>query len=295
MAVKGKAAKQPIRAGLGFDEMAQGGLPDDFDGTVVKAVFAPTNYDGKLDHYTLAALITLKPDDDSGHDEFTQIYSVGDLQFFAPSKDGEEPVDMEGEEEGEALEGAYLVPVGDRKQLSNSSNFAFFVRHLEAAGFTGLAETASLDSLVGLYGHWNQIELPKRSGIVAQADSGRKGPRTLLCVTEIKDAPKATAKGKAAAPKATAKANTKSKAAEAEEDDEGETLESRVGDAIVDALSEADDNSLPKSKLIQIVVKAFPDTKEKAAAVKIVSSPEFLGSGEYGFSYDKKSATISLG
>jgi len=290
--VKRKAGK----VALAFDSMAQGGLPDDFDGTITKAVFAPTNYDGKIDHYILAALITYKPDESFGMDEFTQIYSVGDLQFFAPSKDGEEPVDLENGD-GEELEGPYVVPTGDRQQLARSSNFGFYLQHLEAAGFTGLSETASLDSLVGLYGHFNQMEMPKRSGIVVQEGEGKRA-KTLLVLTEVKEAPKA-AKGKAKSETA-AKAKAKAKAKQAEEeeeesDDEGESMEARVGEAIVEALAEADDNTLPKSKLVSLVVKTFTDVKEKAEAVKIVANDKFLSSGEYGFDYNKKTATVSLG
>lgn len=292
------AVKKKMKVGLSYDEMAQGGLPDDFDGTITKAVFAPTNYDGKIDHYILAALITYKPDESFGMDEFTQIYSVGDLQFFAPSKDGEEPVDLENGD-GEELEGPYVVPTGDRQQLARSSNFGFYLQHLEAAGFTGLSETASLDSLVGLYGHFNQMEMPKRSGIVVQEGENKRA-KTLLVLTEVREAPKA-AKGKKAAP-AAAKAKAKAKAAEEEaeeaaDDEESEGgIEAQVGAVIVEALSEADDNTLPKSKLVSIIVKSFSDVKEKAEAVKIVASDKFLSNGEeYGFSYNKKTATVSLG
>lgn len=293
MAVK-KSQKQ--RVSLSSDQMVQGGLPDDFDGVITKAVFAPTNYDGKMDHYVLAALITYKPDPETGMDEFTQIYSVGDLQFFAPSKDGEEPVDLENGE-GEDLEGYFVVPVGERKQLANSSNFAVYVKHLEACEFTGLSETSSLESLEGIYGHFNQIELPKRSGIIVQDDSKRKGPKTLLCMTELKEAPKATKGAKSTAKATSTKAKGKPAPEPEEEEEESgeETMESRVGEVIVAALAEADDNELPKSKLVSLVVKGFKDAKEKAAAVKVVSDDKYLLSGDYGFSFDKKSGTISLG
>ena len=291
------AGKKKTRVGLSFDEMAQGGLPDDFDGTITKAVFAPTNYDGKIDHYILAALITYKPDESFGMDECTQIYSVGDLQFFAPSKDGEDPVDLENGD-GEELEGPYVVPTGERQQLARSSNFGFYLQHLEAAGFTGLSETASLDSLVGLYGHFNQMEMPKRSGIVVQEGENKRA-KTLLVLTEVREEAKPAAKSKAKASASKAKAKAKAVEEEVEDaPDDEETeggIEVEVGNVIVEALAEANDNTLPKSTLVSIIVKSFTDVKKKAEAVKLVANDKFLSGGEYGFSYNKKTSTVSLG
>jgi len=283
------ATKKGMKAvNYGFDDMAQGGLPDDFDGQIVKAVWAPTNYDGKLDHFVLSAQLTYRPDPDSGIAEFTQIYSAGDLDFFVPSKDGVEPVDIENGE-GEDLEGYFVVPVGERSKLNNSSNFAFFMKKLQEAEFTGHQGNPSLEVLEGIYGHFNQIEQPKRSGIVV--DDTSKRAKTVLCLTELKDAPKATkATAKAAPPKAKAKA---APVEEPEEESGEETIESRVSSVIVEALAEAEDNTLAKTKLVTLVVKAFSGA-DKAKAVKLVSDEKFLLNGE-GFTFDKKSGAVSLG
>ena len=263
------AKKSKGVASLNPDNMASAGLADDFDGEITKARFVPWNYAGSRESYSLAAAITIQPDEESGFEEFTQYYSAGNLEHFVPSVDGSEPVDLEGwdEEDLEDVEGIYAYQVGRREQLSNSSNFADFVSKLVAAGYDANIE-ANIDFLEGVSGHFNRVPQRKRSGIVSTDSEDRQ--KTILVLTEVAEV-KAASKSKS---KARGKAATNS-AGELSED---------VSTAIVAAISDAD-GELPKRKLAGVIIKAFKGSKSKSQAVKMASNTDFLAESDL-WTYD---------
>jgi len=276
------------------DDLVQAGLADDFDGEITEVRYVPWDYDGHLDHHILAARVTIVPDEDSGFDEFTQHYSAGDLQFFLPSVDGENPVDLEADDEDD-MAGRFVVPVGRRESLANSSNWAAFVIAAVEAGFP--KDQISSDSGVfeGVKGHFNRVPQQKRSGIQV-GDDGDSRRREILVLTEVEEAPKKKA-AKKKATKKTASKKKSTKKAEAEDEDEGagdgDDLAERLTGVVVEALAEAEDMTLSKAKLPGIVIKQF-DGAEKAKAVKLVSDVAFLEEGE-GWEYDADEGTLTLG
>ena len=297
-------AKRKVPAGVASlhpDEMIAGGLADDFDGTISRARLTQWDYDGQLDHYLLFAKVLIEPDageEVAGVQEdgcVHAFYSCGaSIEDFAPSNDGEEPTDLEAEDEDE-WEGVYALPVASRQQLNNSSNWAFFVRNALDCGFDAL--DAGIDCVEGVRGHFNRIPQPKRSGIqVREDEEGRRRATDILVLTEIHAS---KAKGKAK------RASKGRKKVEADVDDEVDTdvqtdLDEQLEEAVVEALTHVQlEDGLPKTKLPGIIMRAKVDGKPlfvksmKAKAVKRVSEAEFLEACE-GWDYDADEGTLTL-
>lgn len=267
-------------ASMNPDNMASGGLMDDFDGTITKVRLVPWDYNGNIDHDVLAAAVTIQPDEG---DEFTQHYSAGDLESFMPSMDGKEPISGDDDDR----EGIYALQVGKKEQLNNNSNWAQFLKAAIDAGFDTSRMTAEVTFLEGVYGHFNRIPQKKRSGIVVTPRPGQKEakqdrPQEILVITEIKEAPKAAkvtnGSGKAAPAKTSAK--PAGKAAK----DDGDDLDDRLAAVIVEAI-EAADGVLLKTKLAGIAMKAFQGP-EKAKAVKRATDVAFLESRGEDWAFD---------
>lgn len=299
MAVKTKATAQvddsADLASFNPDEMASGGLKDDFDGTILKARVVPWDYDGKLDHHILACALTIQDVDD---EPFVQHYSMGNLEEFAPSIDGKEPVDLQNGD-GEELEGYFAKRVGKKEKLNNNSNFAQFVGALLDAGFDRTSLSSDIRFLEGIHGHFNRIPQKKRSGIVVdrgeEQAGGRKRNQDILVITELKEAPKGakTVAPKAAAPKPGTKAAPPAKAApkgkEAPAEANGESLDDRLRAHVTEAVLAAEEG-LPKAKLSKIAIDNFQGA-EKAKAIKRIQEPDFLESSET-WTFDADSATL---
>jgi hypothetical protein len=284
------------------DDMLQGGLMDDFDGTITKARFVPWDYNGSIDHHILAVAVEITPDEGQG-DPFTQHYSAGDLEHFAPSVDGVDPVDLESwdpkKDAIDAVEGEYAVRTGRKEQMNNNTNWASFISAGLDAGFDKAALSASVACFEDTHGHFNRVPQKKRSGLVTQAaaDGQKARSNDILVLTEISEAAKGakSAKGKpngaagrpaAASPKVGAKA---APAAAAAGGDLDETLFALIAAAMTEAEGE-----LPKAKLGAIALKGLTG-KEKALGLKRVQDPEFLNSGgEDGtqWMYDEENATL---
>ncbi len=285
-------AAAPMSAvSLNPDNMVSAGLMDDFDGRITKARFVPWDYNGNLDHHILAVAIGIQPDEG---DEFTQHYSCGELEHFAPSVDGSTPVDLENGE-GEALEGPYAVPVGKRAALNNNTNFAQFMMALMDAGFDKSKLSPSLEFLEGVYGHFNRIPQKKRSGIVnaAEGDQARRRSNDILVVTELKAAPAGTTgkTGGAGKPNGAAGRPTSAPATSAATQAvSGDDLDDQLAAIVVGALSKAGDDGLPKNKLAGLALKGLPGNL-KAKGVKRIVDPTFLESREE-FAFDPDSGTV---
>lgn len=276
-------------ASMNPDNMLAGGLKDDFDGEIVKARVVPWDYDGNIDHDILAVALTIQPDDEK--DPFVQHYSCGELEHFMPSKDGESPVDTDGD--GEALEGIYALRVGKKEQLNNNTNWAHFIGALIDAGFDKSKLVAAVTFAEGIYGHWNRIPQKKRSGIVVQAkqDEGKRArSNDILVLTELKEKPAGAKTAKAAATKPAAVKSEPTPAPAANNGD----LDARLAAVVLEALANAGDSGLTKAKLPGLAIKAFQGA-EKAKAVKRVSELDFLSQEDAGWVFDADSGVLVIG
>lgn len=310
MAVKAKATKTTTSSSkvamMRPDAMSSAGLADDFDGLITQARLLPWNYptdakpEGSIDHHILGVRISITPDEDSGFQPFTQVYSAGELEHFVPSMDGETPVDLDGDDESE-MEGVYALRVGKKENLNNSSNWAHFLTALHDASFPLEEMDADVRFLEGLYGHFNRVPQKKRSGIVGQGQSsgGEQRQREILVVTEIKErrdlskAAKSTS-AKTGAGKAKGAGTSKATATATAADNGSTDLDETLIAAIVAAAQKADENVLPKSKLSSIAIKAFAAGGDKTKAVKRVSDAGFLESlAEVGIIYDAEESTLT--
>ena len=290
-----KTGKTAARISFHTEDMASAGLPTDFDGVIVKAVYAPFNYPNRDGVGTVAdvlsAKLTIRPDEDSGLDEFTQYYSAGDIESFAPSLDGEEPVDLDADDRDD-MEGPFVVKVGSRDKMNNNSNFAKFVEAALAVGLDDdVARSGDLSQLEGVYGHWDRVPQPTRKGIIVRTeDKNSDREKTILVLTEIKEAPKAAAK---AAKGKAAPAVVKKGKKEAEPEPEGDDLDTRIETAIVEALGDAKGNTFAKGKLPGIMMKAFAGDPDKAKAIKRAGQTEFLDAATQ-FAFDPDDGTLTL-
>jgi hypothetical protein len=282
------------------DQFSGGGLADDFDGTISEVRFVPWNYpteskpEGSIDHYVLAARVTIEREDG---EPVVQHYSAGDLQHFVPSMDGDEGVDLDGDDLSQ-MEGVYALKVGKKDALSATSNWAHFLTALNEAGWVYEEMDPDVRFLEGLEAHFNRVPQRKRSGVGGGATGadGQQRQREILVVTEIKARPGDTKKGaaKAAAkPAATSAKAATAKAAPAAEANGANDIDEPLREALLTALR-ASDGSLGKSKLAGVAIKAF-DGAQKTVAVKRATTPEFLESlAEYGMFWDGDEATLTL-
>lgn len=287
-------------ASLNPAEMLAGGLKTDFKGKITEAVYAPWDYEGKIDNPVLAARLTivdLDADEDAKDREIVQHWSAGDLASFVPSQDGEDATEGEGME---IEPGPYALRVGKRAQLNNNTNFAQLMESIINAGkaskkFGSDDLTGSLECLEGLVCHWDRVPQPKRAGLVEDSGSERKGGRDVLVVTSIysyrEDEGKSKKGGKADPKSDKAKAKAK-EADDDDDDDSGDTLDERLSSVIMEALAEAPGEKLKKGKLAAIVLKAMAQDKEKGKAIKRCTDDEFLNSGSW--TYDEETGVLSL-
>lgn len=252
---------------LSIDDMVASGLIDDFDGEITKARFFAWSSEKHDRGPSLAVKLTIKPEDE---EEIEQLYSAGAISNFAPSMDGDEPIDVDDPE----AEGVYAIPVGKQVALGNSTNFYHFLQCLRDSGFPKEKESADIRFLEGVTAHFNRIPQKKRSGIVASGDSEQR-QKTILVVTELK-----AVKAKAAA-KSAGKVSTKS---DSKANGSGDDLDNRLAELISGHIPE---EGLNKAGVLQLVMKNYKGA-DKGAAVKRAGKNEFLGSREeWAFDVDE--------
>lgn len=317
-----KSGRQLITGGnvasMRPDELGQAGLLDDFDGVVTEARLVPWNYpteakpEGSIDHHILAVRLTIQPDDKD--DPVVQHYSAGELEHFAPSKDGVNPVDLDNNEDNSPeVEGYVALRVGKKEKLADSSNWGHFLTMLGEAEFPLEEIVPDVRFIEGLYGHWNRIEQRKRSGVVGGNErtdqQGNKRARQILVVTEVKErrevsedgevattaaAPKAAPAAKAA-PKAATKATGKPAAAAAAENGAGDDVAVALAQKLLEAAQAEEGNTLQKAQLSKIAIKGFPGGKEKTAAMALLKSNEFMeGLSESNLFWDGDEGTLTF-
>jgi hypothetical protein len=312
---KAKAAKKSKSKGsmaVSFnpDALVQGGLADDFDGEITRAVFGPWDYDGNMDHYELFVRLEITPDEDSDiQDTVVEHYSVGKdaLDHFHPSVDGIEPVDLEewDQEDSSEVEGPYIVRVGKRESLFNNTNWAHFVVTAVDAGFPKEDVSLDLGCFEGVHAHFNRLPQKKRPGL---SDDGKQ--RTILLITELLEQEEkaktksATKKGKGKAAKVKSKAKDEDEEEEEEEEevdeeedaeedeDEEDSLDAALVAILVEALNSEKDGTMAKRKILTTVVKNI-DKAQKGAAMRRAAQEDFL-SGRDEWVYDDEDGSISL-
>jgi hypothetical protein len=279
------------------DQFQGGGLPDDFDGTITEVRFVPWNYptdnkpEGTIDHHILAARVTIEREEG---DPVVQHYSAGELEHFAPSVDGESPVDLNGDDIAQ-MEGVYAYKVGKKEALASSSNWSHFLTALYEAGMPYEDMSPDVRFLEGLNAHFNRVPQRKRSGMGSDQGGDGKRVKEILVITEIKERAAATTKKAAKASplsaRATAKPAAKAEVA-AEENGEGD-LSARLAEAIVNATRDAG-GTLVKSKLAQVAIKNFKGS-EKTEALALATNADFLeGLAESNAYWDAEEGTLTL-
>ena len=291
---KSKAQVETASAVASFnpDQMSQGGLPDDFDGTIAKARITAWDYDGNIKDHILALALTIERED--GEESFVQHYSMGDINAFVPSRDGKTSCNLDSDNP-EDWEGYFAMKAGKRDALSNNSNFAHFIGALIDAGFDKANLSNDIRFLEGIRGHFNQIPQKKRSGIQVKREEGEdnKREKTLLVITELKEgeAPKSAAKGGTASKPAANKpaAGKPAPKEDAEEAAPVSDLDTKLQELVTEAVLGADEG-LPKSKLASIVIKGLSGA-EKAKGLKRVGELDFLNGSET-WTYDADTATL---
>lgn len=282
-------AKKSKVASMNPDDMTAGGLPDDFFGTVDRVRLVPWDYNGKVDHHVLAVAVDITPNPESELPPFTQHYSCGSLENFIPATDPDTPVDLDtwdGEDIAE-VEGIYAYRVGRSEQLSSSSNWAAFLANAKDSGFDGILD--NVDSLEGIYGHFDRISQKPRSGIVRPGGEEKKA-NDILVLTEIKDAPKAGKAKGAAGKKSTTKKTTgagKAKAASG-----GDGLDEKIVNVLLVAIAGAGDDGLPFARVPGLMIQEMG--ADKGAAVTRATDKEFLA-GIDGIEYDPDEAVLTIG
>lgn len=302
------------------ENMVQGGLADDFDGVVVKARYAPWNYEGKLDHYILAVRLEIRPDGEA--EVFNAWYSAGDLEQYMPSNDGENPVNTEGFGTPgfnmEQVDGIYAIRVGKKEGLSNNSNWAQFMGGALEARLPKDRLSPDVRFMEGVHGHWNRIAQKKRAGLVKAVAPGAEAnqrQKEILALTEFKGivdpntklAAKPSPFGAASTPPglpssapavatssgfptssptpATPAASTAPATAGA-----GGDLDSKLVAIVSDALKSAPEG-LSKTKLPPLALQKLNGAEKGKGVSRIVNS-EFLASQPTAWAFDPESGML---
>ena len=266
-------------------DATQGGLIDDVNVTILDAVFALTDYDGKADQASPALIVQYEPEQVEGAEpvqKFDQIYSAGSSDHFMPSDDN-----------------TMLIPVGNKTGINNSTNCFKFLTSMVECGFPEdtLAQ-GDIRCIIGTKGHVKRVAQPKRTGLLrnrAGEDDTRE--KTTLIFESISELPEAAGEAapaptpkKAAAPaskaavagKANGAAKTPPPAAAVEEADDD--LDTTTYTALTEILTfgePTEKKSIPAGmfQLLTAKVKAGEmDPKTKTAVIARAGKEEFLNS-----------------
>lgn len=301
------------------DAMISTGLANNFRGTPTIRYTIRKYEKGKFaGTYYPCAQVDIATDDPSlGHDGVvTEYYSIGKLNEWVPSMDGESPLELSfddymilhrGEQDVDAdtlakIRGTHLAPhpKGAQANVPNNTKWSQLMRSIKTCGFPKERMGASCDFIDGVDCEWVRLPYEDSKGNrMKNLEEGQREPET-LCVTNIDlDTLPAVAsggKGKAAgkpggsSTSTTTTATTQPAPAPAADD-----LDAKVDAAIVAALTAAPDNQLHKSKLGSPVVKALG--KDGAKSVKLLNNNDWLGESldrEGGYVFDLDSGMLTL-
>lgn len=125
---------------------SEGGFFDDFDGTIVAAKFARTDYAGKRTDKVPVLQLTFKNEDEDDAKPFENSYSLGKAEDWAPSEDGKK-----------------LLAIGGKAMNANTNAMILF-KHFETIGVPEEVLDAcdeNIGALVGLKAHWNIVPIKR--------------------------------------------------------------------------------------------------------------------------------------
>lgn len=268
------------RVSLNPATFVQGGLLDDVDVEFVEAMWTGYNYGKEGGEDFLVLGVKMRAADGKDSDQY---FSAGNKEHFQPSEDGQ-----------------WLIPVGDKAAMTNSTNAAVFIASLVACGFPSdrLDSMGINAALAGTKVHVNR-ETVERKGLIKnrpgrQGEDGKERPQERMIVTKLIALPGQTAapaskpNGKAtqtAAAPAAAPAQTQAAAPA------GEELREICQSTLLDILI-ANGGSVPKSKLPGLAFKALSNHPLKKEAVPALYSDTFLSTAD-GVVYDGVSVSIA--
>lgn len=271
------------------ETFTEGGLIDDFDGIIIEARTNLFTYPGS--NVEIPALRLLIGHGEGDAERHEQQYSAGDLKNFVPSEDQ-----------------LGFDQVGDRGYLVKTSNLGMLLSSLVAGGFPkALLDAGEYNVLDGTRCHFMRQVQQERKGLANPegAEDKKKGPRTILLVSEVKELPggkKATAPKPAAAAKpvaakpATTTAAPKpaaAPAAAAPAADAGE-LEGKLQEFLMEKLVEVNDagelarpDGIKKKELLPLVMAEYKTNPPmRNFGVKRVVQQDFLAGGPWQFADD---------
>jgi hypothetical protein len=264
---------------LKVSDQQEGGFLDNVD-AVLTFETCEFDYNGSVPVPVPALHVTVTFDKDGEETVKEEYYSAGKPEKVQPSADGK-GFDIEGD-----------------KGLSQNCKAAQFLKSMVDAGldedeYLSDNDVSKMDGI--------RVHLDRRpdatSGFGSGLDEGKKKERTILLVTKILGMPgeAAPAKAKKASAKPAAKP-TPGKPAPAKATRVPDVDEKLV-EIIVEILAEADDNTIPKSKLAKAVFdKAKADPALKTVLAKLSKrsiDDEFLGADGQPWDFDGEQLTVS--
>ena len=151
-------------------EMAvEGGLPDDFVGTVKEAWTEVLDYgENARDAFGKAVGYKIVIYDEDAEKEYTQIYSVGASDRWAPA-------DTNGIE---TERGQVILPLKSQDRMNKSCKAFVLMSNLAMIGFDPAPLSMDIRKLIGLKAHWRQMVEEVRQGIGNQEN--QRPPQVLI-------------------------------------------------------------------------------------------------------------------
>ncbi len=233
-----------------------GAFLDDVDVIIADAIFAMTDYEGKIQDETPVALITFNIDGE----ENKQFYSVGDRKKFAPSADGRN-----------------LVILGT-SEVNKSSKWGMLLASMVKSGFPP-DDLGDIKSIVGTAGHVirQAVDYGNLPGKSAEAKQ-----QTVVLFDRIDKTP-----SEAGSTKKGARGN-KPKADKAAPDEVNEDLQDEAA-AIMLEILEAAGGSIKQN---QVIIKAsklqsLKDATDRKAVTALLTNEAFVTDNDRPWSVDE--------
>jgi hypothetical protein len=268
--------QQVVAPSLRPSKQVEGGAAS-FDGTIIEAYVGQNNYNGSVTIPATGIYILIR-NDEAGPDakaRFADFFSAGKSTVLVPTIDGKEPA-----ERGVG----FLSTRPDKpfQGLFKGSNSVQLLEKVVGAGFkeTDMNVSGNENDITFLLGqrfHFALGELAKFEGY-----AGENKPKMLPVKYLGKDAAvvsggAAVAVGNQGASNGTGSFDAKAAATE----------------LVINALAGAENQTLTKQALTPLVSSQFKDPGQKAAVVKLLVSPAFLG-GIEGVKLAADGKTLSL-
>lgn len=152
------------------EQAVEGGLPDDFTGTVTDAWTEVLDYgENAMQAQGKAVGYKIVIHDEDADKDYTQIYSVGASDRWAPA-------DTNGLE---AERGQVILPLKSQDRMNKSCKAFVLMSNLAMIGFDPAPLSMDIRKLIGLKAHWRQIVEEVRQGIGNEQEN-RRPPQVLI-------------------------------------------------------------------------------------------------------------------